>query len=52
MTTPHDIGGFPPADATPVVTVFKLCWTLIACSMLLTFVIDRREQTQLGLQTG
>jgi len=45
------IGGFPPTEATPVMTVFKLCWVLIACSILLAFVIDRREQT-LAPQTG
>ncbi len=45
------IGGFPPTEATPVMTVFKLCWVLVVCSILLAFVIDRKEQS-LALQTG
>ncbi len=41
------IGGFLPTETAPVMTVFKLCWIPIACSILLAFVIDRKEQTHL-----
>ena len=37
------IGGFAPTDMAPVMTVFNLCWALIACSAVLALVIDRKE---------